>query len=245
MNPFANLQQWNHSGNTMNALMQGMEAGSAMRQQREARERQAAVDNAFRGMMGGDPNAVNALSQIPGMAGDAYKISEAQREQQVRADVAAGRADPTALAAINWDDYSELTKTQAEIAKQNVETIGQLALMADTPEKWDATVRQLGPEFQKYIGQFALRESVIARAGQAKQFLEQQEPKYMAVPNDADLVNVKDPNALKAFGEQRAAVPQAGQIEDGYRFKGGDPADPNAWEKVGDAGGNASGGFQG
>ena len=27
-------------------------------------------------------------------------------------------------------------------------------------------------------------------------------------------------------------MPQAGDVQDGYRFKGGDPSDPNAWERV-------------
>lgn len=33
-------------------------------------------------------------------------------------------------------------------------------------------------------------------------------------------------------GAKAPAVPQAGAIQDGYRFKGGNPADPNSWEQV-------------
>jgi hypothetical protein len=47
--------------------------------------------------------------------------------------------------------------------------------------------------------------------------------------------------ALKAMREEKAeaggsggpaALPKVGEIQDGHRFKGGNPADPNAWEKV-------------
>ena len=48
------------------------------------------------------------------------------------------------------------------------------------------------------------------------------------------------------FGPGQSRGPQPGQVEEGYRFKGGDPADPNSWEPV--SGGptlSASGGFPG
>ncbi len=44
---------------------------------------------------------------------------------------------------------------------------------------------------------------------------------------ERSLFGVQTPEAPAAPG-----VPQLGQVENGYRFKGGNPADPNAWEKV-------------
>lgn len=213
MNPLANLQNFNIAGNAQNALLQGMQTGDAMRQRKEQREREIALDKAYQGMINGDQTAVNALAAIPGMGKDAYTLQQGQKEKQIRADVAAGRAPATALAAINWDDYAALSKEQADIAKQNVEVIGNLALMADTPQKWDATIDQLGPQFAQYKGQFAQREAIIARAGEAKAFLEQQAPKYQVIPEGGTLVNTRDPAALQQVANQNSSAANMADLE--------------------------------
>lgn len=224
MNPLANLQNFNIAGNAQNALLQGMQTGEALRQRKEQREREVALDKAYQGMIAGDQTAVNALAAIPGMGKDAYTLQQGQNERQIRADVAAGRAPATALAAINWDDYANLSKQQADIAKQNVETIGNLALMADTPQKWDATIDQLGPQFAQYKGQFAQREAIIARAGEAKAFLEQQAPKYQVIPEGGTLVNTRDPAALQQVAAQNQALQAS--LPAGFVLDDGGPTQP-------------------
>ena len=213
MNPLANLQNFNIAGNAQNALLQGMQTGEALRKRKEQREREVALDKAYQGMMTGDQTAVNALAAIPGMGKDAYALQQGQKEKQIRADVAAGRAPATALAAINWDDYAALSKEQNDIALQNVKTVGQLALMADTPQKWDATIDQLGPQFAQYKGQFAQREAIIARAGEAKAFLEQQAPKYQVIPEGGTLVNTRDPAALQQVANQNSSAANMADLE--------------------------------
>lgn len=231
------------------AFNQGMQAGQQQRRER-------AIDDAYRGLIANpnDPGVVNALAQYDPKA--AYQISGQQRQSQQAAAEAAARqgavrGDAGALeqlAGFNIDDYLKLDKRGQEQAKQGLDTIGQLALMADTPEEWDDTVNQLGPEFAKYKGRFDLRQSVIAQAGQAKEFIDQQQPKYQVIPEGGTLVNTRDPAALAQVAGQNAAPqggPQPGAVEDGYRFRGGNPADPNSWEPVGGGGSNVAGNFPG
>lgn len=253
----------NNGGGFQNALMQGYQFGSHMKQRQQEKEREQATDNAYRGMIAGDPNAVNALAQVDPRAAYQMKAGQdqnmqAERERQIKVRAAQGdKAAIAELAGVDWNAWTKISQPDKDMLKRKVDYLGQAALRisqapeAQRPQLWDAAVQQgvqLGyNDLAEYQGQYNPQalEALIANAGQVSKLFELERPQYMAVPNDADLVNVKDPGALKAFGEQRAAVPQAGQVEDGYRFKGGNPADPNAWEKVGDAGGNASGGFQG
>lgn len=219
------------------AFNQGLQAG-------QQRRREMETDNALRALIANpnDPNVVNDLARFdPRMAMQVQgQQQQTMQAGQLRgARVAAAQGQPgavEALAGIDWDSYRALSKEQREQAKAGIDTIGQLALAADTPEKWDNIVGQLAqsdPQFQQYIGKFALREGILAQAGEIKAFLEQQQPKYQVIPEGGTLVNTRDPAALAQVAGQNAG-PQPGAVEDGYRFRGGNPADPNSWEPVGD-----------
>lgn len=60
-----------------------------------------------------------------------------------------------------------------------------------------------------------------------------------------DAGNTRRRSALNLEGPAQAG-PQPGVVEDGYRFKGGNPADPSSWERVGQGGPtqSASAGFR-
>lgn len=206
--------QWNalQTPDIGGAFNQGLAAG-------QQRRRETATDNALRALIANpnDPNVVTTLAQSdPRMA---YQIQGQQQAQQRAAAEAMARqgavaGDPQAmqqLAGFNLDEYLKLDKASREHIKQGLDTVGQLALMADTPEKWDSIVGQLAqsdPQFQEYIGKFGMREGIIAQAGLAKDAIAQAEPKYQVVPEGGMLVNTRDRAALAQVG---GAAPQAAQ----------------------------------
>ena len=208
------------------AFNQGMQAGQQQRRER-------AIDDAYRGLIANpnDPGVVNALAQYDPRA--AYQISGQQRQSQQAAAEAAARqgavrGDPQALedlAGFNIDDYLKLDKRSQDEYKQGIDTVGQLAMLADTPEEWDDIVGQLAqanPEFQKYRGRFDLRQSVIAQAGQAKEFIAQNEPDIRAIQSGGSLIELpKDGSQPRFLVDGRGVAPQQG---------GGTTAPPQAVE---------------
>lgn len=115
--------------------------------------------------------------------------------------------------------------------------VGQQRLLVDAfnedgGAKISGIARELvdaGYDIESPEGQAALR-SVISN-------------KYASEYVD-DRGNTRRRSALNL--EPAQGGPQPGVIEDGYRFKGGNPADPSAWEQVGQGGPTqpASGGFR-
>ena len=112
------------------AFNQGVEAG----RQRRAEN---ALDEQFR-TMAQNPNAPVSNDLLRFAPRQAYQLSQQQRQQQkgererdVKMRAAQGdKAAIAELAGIDLEEYRQLRGDQREAAKQGIDTIGQLALMA-------------------------------------------------------------------------------------------------------------------
>jgi Transglycosylase SLT domain len=107
-----------------------------------------------------DPNTLNALAPFA----PEYVVQQKQAQEQQ-----------------SYTRGQDQHKQQQEEAAKRAEMLGQAALAADTPEKWDQAVSYLSqyyPEVAQFKGQFSpgLREATIAAAGQMKTHMEQSKP---------------------------------------------------------------------
>lgn len=233
------------------AFNQGMQAGQQQRRER-------AIDDAYRGLIANpnDPGVVNALAQYDPRA--AYQISGQQQQSQAASQerdikIRAAQGDPAAiaeLAGVDWSAWKDVSAPDKEKLKARTDFLGQAALRisqlpADQqPQAWDSYVQQgvqMGyGDLAEYQGKYSPEavQALIANAGQVSKLFELEQPRYQVIPEGGMLVNTRDPAALAQVGAggQQAPQggPQPGTVEDGYRFKGGNPADPSSWEQVGD-----------
>jgi hypothetical protein len=160
MGPNFNLLNMGDQGGG-NHFEQGFAFGRNLRQEREQKEQEAAIDNAFRGMMSGDPNAINALAQVaPRQAyGMQQQQIQSQRAQQ-EAEEAQARKRAEIVAQLLDDSVDEPTyqrglavaqsmgiDVSGEPANFDPEYVEQQKLLTRTflekPEKLTAMAQQL------------------------------------------------------------------------------------------------------
>lgn len=229
-----NFGMLNDGGGFQNALMQGVQFGSHLRQQKQAQEREAAVDNAFRGMIAGDPNAYKTLAQTPGMAGEAFKMkigqdqsAEAERERQIKIRAAQGdKAAIAELAGVDWDAWTKISQPDKDALKRKVDYLGQAALrISQAPENqraqmWDAYVRQgvqLGySDLAEYQGQYSQQalDGLIANAGLVSKLFELEQPQLRNIgPGEGlyDVSGVRRGEPVKTIVEPNMGGGEFGQ----------------------------------
>lgn len=230
---------WNLAGGGNNALAMfgvGAQMGQNLVDRREQRE---------------DRNALLAQrqQQIDLQTREQAQQAQAQQQQQRRADLPMlgklldyAQDEPTyqrarQVAQEYGVDVSGLPPAfdpnwiaqQRQVVQLMQTQRGQEALSTAGKQAQDAGYRPGTPEFTT-----AVRQIITADMAQP----------YTGAQGETRLYQ---PDVFGGGQQPQQAGPQPGAVEDGYRFRGGNPADPSAWEPVGQGGPtqSASAGFPG
>lgn len=202
-------------------------------------------------LMGQQVDIGQVMGRVQGLKMNDYALKQAQREEQRQATIGqhiggavkGNQADIDALAGLDPNLFMQLDERQREQAKAELADVHSAVRWASSPEQW-AQVQQF------YAGKipgvenigFDQREAILMQLGQMGQYLESApemktlsvEPGGSAIgyyPKTGETQVLVQPNTGGApLGAP--AGPEAGSVVDGYRFKGGNPNDPNAWEEV-------------
>jgi methylphosphotriester-DNA--protein-cysteine methyltransferase len=228
---------WGLAGNGNNALQMfgvGAQMGQNLVDRREARE---------------DRNALLQMRQqeMDARAAERAQAQQQQQQEQRRADLPMlgklldfAQDEPTyqrarQIAQEYGVDTSGLPETfdpawvasQRQVVQLMQTPRGQEALSTAGKQAVDAGLQPGTPEFTAAVRQ-------IITAGMAQPYMGSQGETRLYTP---------DPFG---GGGQAQGGPQPGTVEDGYVFKGGNPADPSSWEPVAQGGPTqpASGGFR-
>jgi len=162
--------------------------------------------------------AMQAQDRVAGQQAAQAKMMQEQRAADLRTKAAQG--DPVALqqlVGIDLDSWSKLSAEQRRKIEAQTAYTGQAALRISQlpPEQqaaaWDQAIEQ-GVQsgytsLADFRGKFSPQalQGAIDNAGLVEKFINLARPDLQAIPDDATLVNVRDPNAVRQFQSERLA----------------------------------------
>lgn len=197
------------SGGFQNALQMGLQMGAMAREQQQQnalmKQRQQQID----------------LQTQEAQAAEAERVRRQRAEQQT-ADLTskALQGDDAALsqlATVNFDRWRALDGQIKGKAAEDAQVLGNAAIdllsvpFAERPGRIVAYAQQF-PQFADKINevaylpeaeQVAALRTVVAEAKMIDKLIQMERPDYQAVGVDQDLVNVRDPAALRQFDARR------------------------------------------
>lgn len=228
-------------------------------------EQKAASDEAYSRLLKVNPRlAYQVQGQMAERQAAQAKLLKEQRAADLRQKAAQG--DPAALqelAGIDFDSWAKLDEGKRKMVKEQSDYTGQAALRisqiqdpAQQALAWDQAIDQgvqMGfTGLADHKGKFSPQalNAAIDNAGLVDKFISLAEPKYMAIPDEVGLVNVRDPNAVRQFQDGRKkSQTQPKQISSKAEYDALAPgssyiAPDGSVKRKGGGSGNATGGFQ-
>ncbi len=156
------------------------------------------------------------LSAIPGV-GNYLTSTDRQKFEQTKRDFVNSQLRRESGAAISPSEFDSANKQYFPAPGDSPEVIAQKA--ANRRAAIQAMGREGGPSYRP---KFSFDEQ-----GKLAPYGQQTQSTRTGMPNQAAPTQATSPQPQR--GAPRAA-PSPGTIKDGYRFKGGNPADPSSWE---------------